>query len=325
MSASSKAQDIHFSQFYQTTILNNPAMTGIFNEDYRVGFTYRNQWSSVGTPFTTSLIDAETKVLVNSVSDYVSFGLLGYVDKAGSINFQTTGIYPAINYNKSLEDKYSSYLSVGFTGGYIQRSVDPTKMTFDNQYIGGNYVPSAPTGENITTAKSSYWDLGAGITFNSSFDQDNKINYVIGVAAYHITTPKNSFYTSGSTSLGIRWDGNIGVDYEINSEYALNVYTNVVLQSPYREIIGGVMARWTKPSSSNTPPFSMYVGAFYRYQDSWIPTLKLAYKKNSLTVSYDINTSSLSTVTNMHGAFEITLMAAGMWGGYDDKHLCPRF
>ena len=30
------AQDIHLSQFYETPILRNPALIGLFNGDYRV-------------------------------------------------------------------------------------------------------------------------------------------------------------------------------------------------------------------------------------------------------------------------------------------------
>jgi hypothetical protein len=35
--------DIHFSQFYETSILRNPALTGVFPEDYRVGAYERSE------------------------------------------------------------------------------------------------------------------------------------------------------------------------------------------------------------------------------------------------------------------------------------------
>jgi len=324
-STSVQGQDIHFSQFYQTTILNNPGLVGVFNEDYKVGAIYRTQWNTIATPFQTELIDLETKVLVNDVNDYISFGLLGYSDKAGAISFQTTGFYPAINYNKSMEDKYNSYLSVGLTGGYISRTIDPSKMTFDNQYLNGNYSSSNPTGEQITSSKVSYWDLGVGVTWNSSFDEDNKVNYFLGAAAYHVSFPKTSFLGDNSINLKMRYDANLGLNYDLDGTYNLMFYANVMLQSPYHEYIGGAMLKYILPSNSNTPPFSLAAGVFYRYQDSWIPTVKLNYKKTAITFSYDINTSSLKNLTNSFGGFEISLFTSGMWGGYDDKHLCPRF
>ncbi len=319
------AQDIHFSQFYQSTILNNPALTGIFNEDYKVGFVYRTQWNTLATPFVTTLIDLETKVHLNG-NDYISFGLLAYFDKAGAIDFNTNGFYPAVNYNKSLEDQYNSYLSFGITGGNISRSVDLSKMTFDNQYVGGIYVPTAPTGEQLTNNKISYWDVGAGVTYNSSFDPDNRINYYVGAAGYHLSQPKTSFSGQSGVTLPMRIDGNLGLNYEMDEEFGFMVYGNIMIQHPYQEIIAGGLFRWTKPNHTNSPPFSISMGAFYRLQDAWIPTVKLAYKKNFISLSYDVTSSSLKEAVTSHGAFEISVFISSMWNGaYDDKHSCPRF
>jgi len=320
------AQDVHFSQFYQNPILCNPALTGIFNEEYKVGVTYREQWTTLANPFRTSVVDMETKVHLNNVNDYVSFGLLGYFDKAGSINYNTNGIYPAINYNKSIEDKYNSYISVGFTAGYVTKSVDISKMTFDNQYINGAFNPLAGTGENINNNKLAYWDLGAGVTFNSSINEENTMNYFVGVAAYHISTPKNSFYGSDQlANLSMRWDGTFGINYDFDYQFGGVFYGNIMLQAPYQEIIAGGLFKWTKPDHSNSPAFTLFMGAFVRYQDSFIPTIKMRYKKSTFAFSYDATTSSLKPDINSHGAYEISIFTSGNWGNFDDKHLCPRF
>jgi len=57
----SQAQDIHFSQFYNSTVLSNPAMVGIFTDDIKGGVIYRSQWNSITTPFVTTLLDVEAK------------------------------------------------------------------------------------------------------------------------------------------------------------------------------------------------------------------------------------------------------------------------
>src|ERR1700744_4318828 len=113
--------DVHFSQFYETSILRNPALTGVFADDYKFGAYYRNQWSSISNPFQTALISAESRVSVSRMNDdFFSFGLLAYADEAGSIDQKITAVYPAINYNKSINPDHNTYLSVGFTGGYLQ-------------------------------------------------------------------------------------------------------------------------------------------------------------------------------------------------------------
>ncbi len=322
------AQDIHFSEFYETSIINNPGLTGIFSEDYKVTFLYRSQWATVAEPYKTTLISAEGKIKLNIVNDYLSFGLLGYSDNAGTINFKTVAFYPAVNYNKSLEDKFGSYLNVGFTGGYVQRSIDVSKMTFDNQYQNGVFVPNSGSGETQSFKPSlSNWDLGTGVSFNSSFDEANKINYFLGVSAYHLTGMKTSMLNDNSVqNLSTRWNGNLGLNYVFDETYSARFYLNYMTQNPYREIISGIMLRWSAVNQLNKQPFALCVGGFYRVNDAIIPTVKLDYKGNAFAVAYDVNTSSLKSVSNMRGAFEISISRIGLFhNGFDDKHACPRF
>lgn len=322
-----QAQDIHFSQFYETAILRNPALTGIFTEDYKVGVQYRNQWSSIGKPFRTSQVSAEMRFAVGHSSDYLSLGLLGFSDKAGTINFKTTALYPAINYNKSLEDNHSSYLSVGFTGGYVQRSIDLSKMTFNNQYQNGSYNPSLGSGEQMPSPKLTHLDLGAGVSFNSSFGQDNKNSYFIGLSGYHFTHPKQSFYDDGKMiNLQTRWNLNGGLNLTFDDAWGIQLHGNYMLQGSYQEIIAGGLLRWSKFNNLNRRDFAFSFGSFYRVNDAAIPTVRIEYKGQIFEASYDVNISTLKTISNLRGGFELSFFTTGFFnGGYDDKHLCPRF
>jgi len=328
-SAQLKAQDIHFSQFYENAILRNPALTGIFSGDYKAGINYRRQWSNISVPFQTVLASVESRITVNEeTGDNFSFGLTATYDKAGSINFNSTQIYPAVNYNKALEDKHQSYLSVGFTAGYIQRSIDPSKMTFSSQYVGG-FNPGNGSNENITNTKNTYFDLGAGVSFNSSLGEYNNINYYIGAAAYHLNKPKAAFSEDQSfLRLKTKWNGNLGVQYIVNNEYAVTMHMNYSRQGAYQEIIGGALASWKNTDVLSRTVFTFYAGVFYRYKDAWIPTVKLDYKNYSFTVSYDINTSTLRTASQGMGGMEISIFSRGVlskgpWA--QDKNKCPRF
>ncbi len=45
------AQDLHFSQYFNSPFLVNPANTGFIPDgEYRLGINYRNQWASLGNP-----------------------------------------------------------------------------------------------------------------------------------------------------------------------------------------------------------------------------------------------------------------------------------
>lgn len=325
-----QAQDIHFSQFYENAILRNPALTGIFSGDYRVVVNYRNQWSSLAVPFQTALASAETRIGINNdVGDYLSIGLAATYDRAGSIGFNSMQVYPAINFNKAIEDRRQSYFSAGFTSGYIQRSVDPQKMKFASQYANGTYHPSNPTGEQITNVKMDYFDLGAGVSFNSSLGEYNQINYYIGAAAYHLNKPRAAFSEQESfLRLKTKWSGNIGFQWMINGKVGLTSHINYSRQGVYQESIGGILLNWRSFDPAEQLVFALHAGVFYRVNDAFIPTVKLDYKNYSVTVSYDMATSGLRSIGSSVGGMEISLilrgdLSRGLWA--QDKTRCPRF
>lgn len=330
VSKAAEAQDIHFSQFYENAILRNPALTGIFSGDYKAGVNYRNQWSNISVPFQTLLASVEARIPVSEeTGDCVSLGVTATYDKAGSINFNSLQIYPAINYNKSLEDAHHSFLSVGFTAGYIQRSVDPNKMTFATQYQGGSYNANNPTGENITSVKMDYYDLGAGISLNSSLGEDNAVNYYIGAAAYHINKPKIAFSENESfLRLDTKWNGNLGVQWMTGAKSGITIHANYSKQGKYQEVIGGVLANFRSIDPAEHVLFTLYGGVFYRLNDAFIPTVKLDYRSYSFILSYDFTTSTLRPATNGMGGLELSIYARGglsrgLWA--QDKTKCPRF
>lgn len=321
--------DIHFSQFYESSILRNPALTGVFSEDYKVSAIYRNQWSSISNPFETALVSAESRVLVTrDATDFFSFGMVAYYDKAGSIDRKIMCLYPAVNYNKSMEDEHNSFLSVGFTGGYMQYSFDPSKATFNNQYQNNVFNPNNPSGETLPNSKVSLWDLGAGINFNSSMGQSNDMTYVIGVSGYHFTQPKNSYYKDPSIVMDMRWNMNAALSGRIDENFAFQLQANYAMQGAFTELIGGGMIGWNRVVEGEQPSFSLFLGAFYRLQDAIIPVVKMRYKDYAFGVSYDVNVSTLKAASSMRGGYEVTVFKTGLFKAEDrpeQKVLCPNF
>lgn len=307
------AQDIHFSQFYETSILRNPSLIGIFPKDYKVSALYRNQWSSISKPYQTGLITAEARVSVNqNISDFISFGILGYYDKAGSIDMQTVTVYPAINYNKVLQEETNSFLSVGFTGGFIQRSYDPGKATFNNQYQNNEFSTYNPSGENLGNPTFSYWDFGTGVTYSSSGGVNNSANYTIGVAGYHLATPRTSFMNDPNIRLGMKWNLNAGLTKQFDEIFSMQLHANYTLQGNYNEIIGGGLIGWNKKDEgTGAINFALYGGAMYRVNDALIPIVKLRYKDLNVAVSYDMNVSKLKAASNLRGGYEICVTKIG--------------
>lgn len=319
--------DIHFSQFYETSILRNPALTGVFANDYKVGVYYRNQWSTISNPYETKLMTGESRFQMSEMSnDFFSFGVLGFTDKAGSVDQKITGIYPAVNYNKSVNAEHNSYLSVGFTGGHIQYSFDPGKATFNNQFQGGRFDPNLPSLENIPNAKMSFWDLGAGINYNTSAGYNNNITYVVGVSGYHFTKPKFSYYDVDGITQNMRFNANAAMSLNVTEDIMMQTHINTAFQGTYKELMAGGLVSWTK-SLGEMKEFILTGGAFYRYRDAVIPVIKIKYNSMAIGISYDVNVSTLKAASRMYGGYEVTLFHTGdfYYKGAAKKMVCPKF
>src|SRR5829696_7565909 len=122
LAACSFSQDIHFSQFFEAPLYRNPALAGIVNGDIRVQTVYRSQWNSIANAYKTGSVNAEYKLPVSG-DDYMTLGMQVLYDRAGTTSLTTTQLLPAINYHKSLSQDKNMYLSVGFMGGLVQRSI----------------------------------------------------------------------------------------------------------------------------------------------------------------------------------------------------------
>lgn len=323
------AQDAHYSQFYENSLLRNPALVGIFTGDYKLGINYRSQWATVSKPYTTVMLSGETRVMVNrEIGDYLSFGLVTNFDKAGSIDMSTTQIYPAIAYNKAMEDVYHSYLSVGLTGGYSIKSVNQSKMTTSNQWDPTGYNSSASTGEYATFKNLSNYDIGAGISLNSSMDQNGRFNYYLGVSAFHINTPREQFTGSEATNRNMKWQFNAGFHSSFSEQFGLTVHANYSYQQPSTELILGGFFTWRSVPVGLPSVFALNFGLFYRNMDAVIPMIRVDYKDVSIGFTQDVTNSSLATNVQGTGATELTLFIRGLYEHKKnprDPMYCPRF
>ena len=157
-------QQLHFSQYFNTPLLVNPANTG-FNPDYdyRFGGSYRNQWANIMTnPYKTMNLWGDAQLFTNKIeSGWAGIGGTLYKDQAGSGNLTSTQGYLSVAYHQMLGN--SSLLSLGFGGGLINKQIDVSKLTFDNwdynsqsfSTYNGNYINS----------NTSYFDLQLGLNY----------------------------------------------------------------------------------------------------------------------------------------------------------------
>ncbi|MGX5820415.1 PorP/SprF family type IX secretion system membrane protein [Chitinophaga lutea] len=301
-------QDIHLSQFAETPILRNPALIGLFKGDVRVQGVYRNQWNSVTIPYQTGTLSGEMKFPVGQHNDHLTAGMQLSYDKAGASNLQSVQMLPALNYHKSLSEDKSSFLSVGFMAGFVQRQFDPTHLTFNNQYTGGRFDPAAPTGEEGRLAKVGYgyFDVGAGVSYNGVFGEATY--YYIGAAYYHFNRPNVSFYNDSKVTLDPKMSVNMGITIPVSERVKVVAHYNQVHQGAYTEFIGGGMIGYGLMDQGLESDRGMYGGLFYRWNDAVVPMARLDMGAYEIGISYDVNVSRLRTASQHMGGFEVSMV-----------------
>lgn len=304
------SQDINFSQFYELPLLRNPSMAGLFEGDYRITAAFRNQWQSVTVPYSTTALGVEYKKNTKENShDFFTIGLQATNDIAGDSRLRRTQVFPVLNFHKSLSSEKDTYLSAAVMGGAVIQKFDPSKLTFDDQFVNGSYSASNPTRQVFTNTGFTYWDLAAGINFSSIAGADTR--YYFGVALFHLTKPKVAFQKQYDIALNPKFIVNAGVSKPISDENKIIIYADYFMQGGARQIQGGLLLSHNFETKSENKKTGLAGGLLYRYKDAIVPVVKLDYNNLAVGVNYDVNISKLKTASQYKGSFEITLSYRG--------------
>lgn len=194
------AQDMHFTQFYSSSLYLNPAFSGA-DVCSRITLTYRNQWPGVSKTYRTYLFSADHYFNEKNIGAGILFGS----DVAGSGNLKTTVINVPVAYEAKLTKKL--YVRFGAQPGMIIRSIDFNKLMFGDQIARGGDVSSVET----PTITRTFFDAGAGILFYSK-------KYWGGFSAYHLNRPNQSIIVDGEGKLPMKFSFHGGAKFVLNSE-----------------------------------------------------------------------------------------------------------
>ncbi len=301
------AQDIHFSQIFETPLLRNPALAGLFSGDLRIQSVYRSQWNSVTTAYQTTSANIEYKLPIGQGEDFLTIGAQALYDKAGTVDLTSTHILPALNYHKSLSADRNMYLSLAFMGGWVQRSIDRSKITTNSQFNGSFYDPGLTNGESFTKSAYSYLDATVGMSFNMQIGENADNNLYLGAAYHHLNRAKNiSFYSNDKLEMLPKWVASAGVRMNTDDYSFLTFEGDHSIQGINSESIAGLLYT-RKLDDPEEPKYLIHGGAYVRFNDAIIPVIKLEARPFAIATSYDVNISGLKKVSNGRGGFEISL------------------
>ena len=281
-----RAQDPHFSQYYASQTTVNPASSGLFTGDLRVSGLYRQQWPQYGDAFVTGTVAVEWKpdgFREGQNSNRLSVGGLLLYDKTPDGVLKSQHAYATIAYHKALDAAGNHKLGLGFMGGYNQKSIDPSHLSFGNQFGSGGFNPGTG-GDNISANSLSSFDLHTGIIY--SYEDEEKLLYA-GASVYHLLQPKDYFISDAVLDhVPRRYNLHAGLNLAGNHVQWAGSVLYMRQLNVSQLMIGGAVGF----------PFGtdglLYAGSWYRTGGSVIPTINLQWNQMNLGLSYDTYTGN---------------------------------
>ncbi len=320
-----QAQDLHFSQFFNSPLTTNPANTGFIPDaDYRLGAHFRNQYSNImSAPYKTMSAFADFQLMRDRLENgWLGLGAVILSDVAGAGSLRSTKVYGSLAYHQMLGN--SSLLSAGFNLGYANKRIDQTNLKYPDQFDGKFFSNKLPTAVMLVNNNVSYFDMQVGMNY-AYFPQEN-IYINGGYSIHHVNKPKESFFDD-DTEAGIipmRHIAFANAILKVAPDVIINPNVYYTNQARSSELVAGMNANINLGQSAGEK--QLIAGLYYRYKDAFVPMVGLQYKNVRFTFSYDATASALKSFNNYQGAQEFNVIKNGFYpDNVDRQSLCPTF
>ncbi len=295
------AQDIHFSQFFNTPYAQNPANIGQFDGDYRMGAVYRQQWRSVTIPYTTFGMGGDAAHLAGIRG--LGIGAWLYNDRAGTSRLNTFHADLGASFTLPLDRAGRQHLTAGLQFGFSNASIDHNALRFDAQYNGFSYDPSLNTGEQFTRSARSRMDLHGGMAYR--FQRDKRHGFSAGFALFNLTTPDVSLFDAAPVPLDRRAVLHAAAQFPIGGQVDLLPVAQWQAQGTFRELDIGGLVRYILLDEWGLTR-ALQGGLLMRAKDAGFLYAGMEHDDWTVGLCYDINLSRLQPASRNRGGFEVT-------------------
>jgi type IX secretion system PorP/SprF family membrane protein len=310
LSNSIHAQDIHFSQFYTTTVLNNPANAGISDNDIRIATNYRNQWANISQPFNTYYFSVDKRQYISN--QQFGFGISAVNDQSSGGLLQANKFYFSISYTKFINNNQFVF---GIQPGLVFKSLGSQSMTYGTQFnpITNKFDSSLPSNEKGLNDNSNYFDFNVGILWRSSIKNTMPL---VGFSIGHINKPTETFFNLGKQpSLALKYIFNAQIKIPILVSYDITPCILTSYIPGTREMVAGAIGGYNIEKFI-IPVKRIYATNLYRINplrniDAVIVGGGVCFANFDIGITYDLTVSSLHKANQFRGAFEISLQYNG--------------
>jgi type IX secretion system PorP/SprF family membrane protein len=273
------AQDPHFSQFYANPIYTNPAFAGGSHVG-RVSMNYRSQWPGITGSYRT--FSAAYDEHYDKLSGGIGFMVTN--DEAGVGTLRSTTVNFIYAYQLIINKNLT--IRAGIQGGFVQKSIDFTKLTFLDQILAQQGVVKPTTSETGIEKPVLFPNFAVGTVIYSS-------KFYAGLAMHNVTQPQQGFYKSTDSKVGIRYTVHGGLVIPVRKsrdpKKTSNLYPNVLYMQQY------FVSQINLGLYYNVGP--VVFGTYFRQTrvnpDAFIMLLGLRTQKVKIGFSYDAALSNV--------------------------------
>lgn len=317
-----RAQDIHFSQFYNTPLNLNPAHTGFFDGTLRAFIHYKDQWSAVTVPYRT--FSAALDVHPIKKMQALSVGFILNQDRAGDSRLNTFQMNPSVGYRLSFGEAKKFYIQPGIQLGIQNKTIDYDDLYFEEQWNGSAINTNISNGENFQRSSRWYANLGVGIL--GRYKIAERKYYDFGMSMFNLTKPQQSYFNNDEIVLDTRLNIHAEVNYPIHEKWDVIPRLRFMRQGKHQELIIGSAACYYM-DMKNGEEIKLYPGVWYRTGDALYISAGAGYQNWHFEISYDVNLSSLQVASNNRGGIELSLRYIFEKYQMDRKQrrICPNY
>jgi len=300
------SQDLHFSQYFSAPMILNPALAGQFDGTFRYTNIYKSQWNSISqNAYRTYATSIDGVLYKSNVFGGISF----FRDKAGDSKMGTTDINATIASRIRLNNTNS--ITAGFQIGVLQNSIDFSDLTWNNQIDGKIFNTDIDSKEFNSSYKKNNLNIAAGMYWKSVINDYAKFN--LGFSTYHLNTITLSYYNTDNI-LNRRFCLHGGLELtQRNTNVTYMPSFMILKQGSANEYNLGLIVKYqlgmTSKYTGAKVSSDVFFGAFTRFNDAFILYTRFLYKNRiSMGLSYDVNFSTLKTVSHTRGGTEVSLI-----------------
>ncbi len=313
------AQDIHFSQFYASPLTLNPALTGHIICDWRAAGIYRDQWRTISPALMTAAASFDKAFYLRNHK--IGGGAVLAYDRSGNADLSVTKIFLSGAYHKTFG---IHALSGGLQMGFVDKRMDKSSLTFDDQWNddpnhanGGTFDQGMPTADEQMGESLKYFDMNAGVVWSPVTE---KLESQVGIAFFHITRPKESFYEK-KEKLKARYVLHARLKWNATDRFYVQPNWLYQFHSASREFVLGSNFGYHL-SGDKMSGVSIWAGPMFRYgltarndgndvsnrTDALIAVIGAGFKNIDVGLAYDINMTDLKKATKHQGSFELSVV-----------------